>query len=109
MLRVHGTYAAAVSPLGRCPERIGFRKQPAGIERHHVNIEREFMEYVQDHLILQPEACGESYFASDLAAKMFKPLTRMQRAKTLVEPRCQCNLGIAIRAGIPNIMHAAIQ
>src|ERR1700691_2289673 len=94
MLRVDSADAAAVLPLGLGPERVCFWKQPAGIERHDVDIERQVLQNVKDDLILRPKAGGEDDFASHRAAKMRDPLARMQRAKAVVETRCQRDQGI---------------
>ena len=66
--------AAAVAALRLRPQRVGFRKQPSGIERHHVDVEIAFADPVEDELALDAEAVGEDNGAVDLAAQIDQAL-----------------------------------
>src|SRR5215467_4150137 len=60
LLRIDRPDAASIAPFGLFPGRISFRKQPAGVERDHVDIESSFTDVMQDDLVLQPEAGREN-------------------------------------------------
>ena len=66
---IDGADAAAVAALGFRPQRVGFRKQPPGIERHHVDVEALLADPMEDELAFDAEAMGEDDAAVDRAAQ----------------------------------------
>jgi hypothetical protein len=91
--RIDRPNAAAVTPLRRVPGRIGFRKQPASVERDEVDVETGLADVMNDDLALQSEAGGENDPAAERIAEAGQPLghvkARKRATKTgLVQPRC---------------------
>jgi hypothetical protein len=50
------------------PERVSFREQPPGIERHHVDIESLLADPMEDELAFDAEAVREDDRAVNRAA-----------------------------------------
>src|SRR5205085_12485397 len=58
-VRVVGADALAVTLLGLLPELVGGRKEAAGVQRHHLDVEPAGEDDVGERLVLQPEAGRE--------------------------------------------------
>src|SRR5664280_83803 len=86
--------AATIAALGFRPQRIGFREQPPGIERHHVDVEIALADPMEDELAFDAEAVREDDRTVDRAAQMDEAFGRRQR----------CNF-IAANS-VSNIKHA---
>src|ERR1700730_2449702 len=72
--RIDRPDAAALRTVGLFPGRIGSRKQPAGVERHDIDIEPGFADVMQDDLILQPKTGGEDDRSIQFTTDTGKPL-----------------------------------
>src|SRR5262252_3431453 len=74
MLRIDRANATAIAPFGLLPRRVSFRKQPASVERHDIDVQAGVADVMQDDLIFQPKAGGKNDRSVQRPAYTDKPL-----------------------------------
>src|SRR5262244_4567740 len=83
--RINRPNPPSVAPLGFFPSRVGFRKQPACVERDDIDVEAGFADVMKDDLIFQPKARGENDRSVERLAETYKPLDQTRACKRAIE------------------------
>ena len=78
VFRCEGQNADAIAPFGLCPDIVGFREKPAGIERRNVDRQSLREDRVRNGLILKSEACREHHAARDFGADRRQALKQVE-------------------------------
>ncbi len=84
-VRVEGAHLPAVLALRLRPDRIGLGKQPAGVERRHLDLEIIGEDQVGEELVLDAEAGREDDPSVDLRAQQHEARERIATGKSEVE------------------------
>jgi hypothetical protein len=90
MIGVDRTDAPAIAALGFRPQRVGFGKQPAGVERHHIDIEVALADPMEDELAFDAEAVRENDCSIDRPAQKNEALGGRQNRHILAANSGRC-------------------